>query len=96
MNEGWIEIQDEKLYYKQISPTSFYLGVSENPVFTSVPKNNYLIISGNLAPLTAIKCGGLMSTILEMIPEYRAGKTFANRAEKIDFSIVKIDAKKQK
>lgn len=96
LNEGWIEIQDEKLYYKQISPTSFYLGVSENPVFTSVPKNNYLIISGNLAPITAIKCGGLMSTILEMIPEYRAGKTFASRAEKIDFSIVKIDAKKAK
>src|SRR5574343_620049 len=65
MNEGWIEIQDEKLYYKQISPTSFYLGVSENPVFTSVPKNNYLIISGNLAPLTAIKCGGLMSKKLK-------------------------------
>lgn len=96
MNEGWIEIQDEKLYYKQLSTTSFYIGISENPVFTSVPKNNYLIVSGNLAPLTAIKCGGLMSTILEMIPEYRAGKTFANRAEKIDFSIVKLNAKKAK
>lgn len=96
LNEGWIEIQDEKLYYKQLSPTSFYIGVSDNPVFTSVPKNNYLIISGTLSPLTSIKCGGLMSTILEMIPEYRAGKTFANRAEKIDFSIVKLNAKKAK
>lgn len=96
LNEGWIEIQDEKLYYKQFSPTSFYIGVSDNPVFTSVPKNNYLIISGTLSPLTSIKCGGLMSTILEMIPEYRAGKTFANRAEKIDFSIVKLNSKKAK
>jgi hypothetical protein len=96
MNEGWIEIQDEKLYYKQLSPSSFYIGVSENPVFTSVQKNNYLIVSGTLSPLTSIKCGGLMSTILEMIPEYRAGKTFANRAEKIDFSIVKLNAQKAK
>jgi hypothetical protein len=31
-----------------------------------------------------------------MIPEYRAGKTFANRAERIDFSIVKLNAQKAK
>jgi len=96
LNKGWIEIQDEKLYYQQLSPSTFYLGVSENPVFSNPQKNSYLTISGKLASLTNVKSEGWANTILEMIPEYRAGKTFASRAEKIDFSIVKLGAKKAK
>lgn len=96
LNEGWIEIQNEKLYYKQISPTSFYIGISEKPVFSVVKPNSYLIVSGKLAPLADVKSEGWASTILEMIPEYRAGKTFAGRAEKIDFRIEKSSRKKAK
>jgi hypothetical protein len=96
LKEGWIEIQDEKLYYAQLSPTSFYIGVSKNPTFTNAPKNNYLLISGKLSMLTEVKSEGWANTILEMIPQYRAGKTFANRAEKIDFSIVRMNSQKAK
>jgi hypothetical protein len=96
LKEGWIEIQDEKLYYAQLSPNSFYIGVSKNPTFTNAPKNNYLLISGKLSMLTEVKSEGWANTILEMIPQYRAGKTFANRAEKIDFSIVRMNSQKAK
>jgi hypothetical protein len=96
LKEGWIEIQDEKLYYEQLSPTSFYIGVSKNPTFTNAPKNNYLLVSGKLSMLTEVKSEGWANTILEMIPQYRAGKTFANRAEKIDFSIIRMNSQKAK
>lgn len=94
--DGWIEIEQEKLYYRQLSPSTFYIGITKNPVFSNPQKNSYLVVSGKLSSLTNVKSEGWATTILEMIPEYRAGKTFANRAEKIDFTIIKLDAKKAK
>ena len=83
-----VHFQDEILYYKQLSPNSFYIGRTEHPKFKKGNENELLHVSGKLDPLLNIQGGGMMTAILEMIPAFKACKGISNHSEGIHFDIV--------
>lgn len=96
LTNEYIRFDEETLYFKQLSPTSFYIGRNANPKIISGSEKNYLMIKGDLNPITNIKGGGMMTAFLEMVPIFKASKQLSKSSEKIDFSIVKTSDTKAK
>jgi hypothetical protein len=93
LENGSIRFQDERLYFKQLSSTSFYIGITKNPVIQENAKMDLLTIQGELKPIMQIEGGGMMTAFLEMVPIYRASKNLANHTESIQLNISKTSAK---
>jgi hypothetical protein len=87
IDSGSIRFQDERLYFKQLSPTEIYLGVTEIPNWKEHHTKELLILSGNIKPLMKIEGGGLMTSFLEMIPEYRASKQLSEHIDCFEFKM---------
>ena len=87
LENGSIFIQDEQLFYKQLSPSSFYIGRTKDPVISTVKKNVIFEIDGKLDPLVNINGGGLMTAFLEMLPLFKASKELANSSEEINLKV---------
>ncbi len=92
LQDASISFQDEKLYFKQLTSNSIYIGINENPIFKAVDANETVKIQGDLKALTSIKGGGMMTAFLEMIPIYGASKNLAKHTESLDLILVKTDA----
>ena len=82
-----IRFQDERLYYHQVSSTEFYIGVTPNPIWKKHTGKELLIVNGNLKPLMKIEGGGLMTSFLEMIPEYRASKQLSDHIDRFELTM---------
>jgi hypothetical protein len=91
-NELWI--QDERLYFKQLSPKSFYIGIHQEPQYTASNASIIFKVKGNLQPLVNIKGGGLMTAFLEMLPVFKASRTLTESSKEIDIQITKLTDKK--
>jgi hypothetical protein len=89
-----IRIQEEELFVQQVSPNSFYIGVSPHPSIITMTGNEFIIINGNLKPFMNIEGGGLMTSFLEMIPEFSASKTLSNHIDELTIRFRKVSAKK--
>lgn len=94
MDHESISFQKEKLYFRQVSPNSFYIGNNKSPVFKDYTGSNVVSIDGSLKPLTHIEGGGMMTAFLEMMPIYRASNTLASHTEKINLQLSKSSSKK--
>ena len=79
----------EKLYFKQISANSFYIGRSENPAFEKGNTTYYFNLNGSLKPLISIEGGGMMLAFLEMLPIFRASKNLAEHTEFVQMKLSK-------
>jgi hypothetical protein len=88
-----MRFQSEKLYFKQVTATSFYIGRIENPTFEKGNTSYYLNMNGSLKPLISIEGGGMMLAFLEMLPIFRASK---NLAEHTEFVQIKLSKKGNK
>ncbi len=82
-----IRIQEERLYFKQITETSFYLGKSASPDFISHSGKTILTMKGDVQSILKIEGSRLVSSFLEMIPEYRASKQLTEHVDKFDLSL---------
>lgn len=91
-----ISFQNEKLYFKQLTPTSFYIGINKNPLFKVVKDNDFVLINGNLQALTTIEGGGMMTAILSMMPIYRASKNISMHTESLSVRLTKKNNKEVK
>lgn len=91
-NELWI--QDERLYFKQLSPKSFYIGIRQEPQYTASNPSIIFKVKGNLQPLVTIKGGGLMTAFLEMLPIFKASRSLTENSQEIDIQITKLTGKK--
>lgn len=89
-----INIQDEILYYKQLSPTSFYIGVSSEPSIVQAKGKEIMVLDGSIKPLTNVQGGGLMTAFLEMIPIFQASKTLAEHTDKLSVKLTKVNDSK--
>jgi hypothetical protein len=87
LSDNYLLLQKEKLYFKQITPTSFYLGINEYPDFESVHGDNLILVEGSLKPLTNIEGGGMMKSVLQMMPIYQASNKLAAHTDKIELSL---------
>ena len=92
--QGQIKIQDETLYYKQISPTSFYIGINPDPSFASGKTKEIMLLKGELGPIMNIHGGGMMMSFLTILPEFRAAKLLADHTQEISMRLVKINDRK--
>lgn len=92
LEENYVSFQEERLYFKQISPTSFYIGINADPHIKKNTEKALLSLGGELKPLTHIQGGGMMTAFLEMMPIYRASKNLADHTESIDIEILKEKA----
>lgn len=91
---GQIQIQNETLYFKQISPTSFYLGIEANPVFKNGKAKELMLLKGELERIMNIRGGGMMMSFLTIVPEFRAAKLLADHTQEISMRLVKINDRK--
>lgn len=89
LQKGSINFQEERLFFKQLTPKSFYVGITENPSFIRNNSNSYLRLEGSLEPITKIQGGGLMTAFLEMMPIFRASKKLCSRTEKLSIQLIK-------
>lgn len=87
MNESSINFQKETLYFSQISPTSFYIGITKNPQIETNKSHLLIKIEGDLKPLTHIEGGGLMTSFLEMLPIYKASKNLSAHAKSLNMNL---------
>jgi len=92
--KGQIHIQNEILYYKKISPTSFYVGINPSPTFASAKKKEMMLLNGGLSPIMNIHGGGMMMSFITIIPEFRAAKLLADHTKEINVRFVKINNRK--
>lgn len=93
LENGAVRFQDERLYFKQLTATSFYLGITKDPNIQNNNSKDLITIQGQLKPMTRIEGGGMMTAFLEMVPLYRASKNLANHTETIHLSISKSSSK---
>lgn len=85
-----IWFQKEQLYFKQLSPTTIYLGVHENPKLVTPEPDELISINGELEPLMNVEGGGLMTAFLEMIPAFKAGKRLSANSKEIHIRLTRI------
>lgn len=90
LEDKYVAFQDERLYFKQVSPTSFYIGINAEPVVKRNAVKALLSVQGELQPLTHIQGGGMMTAFLEMMPIYRASKNLSDHTERIEIEILKV------
>jgi hypothetical protein len=86
-DSSFISFQEERLYYTQLSPTEVYIGVTPAPKWKKHTGKELLVVSGNLKPLMKIEGGGLMTSFLEMIPEYRASKQLSEHIDRFELQM---------
>jgi hypothetical protein len=84
-----MRFQSEKLYFKQVTSNSFYIGRLENPTFEKGNTSYYLNMNGSLKPLISIEGGGMMLAFLEMLPLFRASKNLAEHTEFVQLKLSK-------
>jgi hypothetical protein len=94
LDSNIIRIQEEELFVQQVTPNSFYIGISPHPSIITMTGNEFIIINGNLKPFMNIEGGGLMTSFLEMIPEFSASKTLSNHIDELTIRFRKVSAKK--
>ena len=87
IDSNCIRFQDERLFFDQLTPTEFYIGVTPKPKWTKHSGKELLIVKGNLKPLMKIEGGGLMTSFLEMIPEYRASKQLSDHIDRFELTM---------
>jgi hypothetical protein len=86
-DSNYIRFQEERLYFKQLSETSFYIGRSVTPMFTTNSSNALLTIKGDIRSILKVEGNHLISSILEMIPEYRASNQLTEHVDKFDLTV---------
>ena len=96
IDNGSILFQDEKLYFKQISQNSFYIGITKDPILQNNSSNELFSTYGELKPLVRIEGGGLMTAFLEMMPIYRASKNLTDHTKSLELKIIKKTDKSAK
>lgn len=84
-----MRFQSEKLYFKQVTANSFYIGRMEKPTFEKGNTSYYLNMNGSLKPLISIEGGGMMLAFLEMLPIFRASKNLAEHTEFVQLKLSK-------
>jgi len=87
IDSNCIRFQNEKLFYAQLSPTEFYVGINSKPHWEQQTGKSLVLINGNLKPLMKIEGGGLMTSFLEMIPEYRASKSLSEHIDRFELTM---------
>jgi hypothetical protein len=86
-------IFDKKVvYFKQLSPTSFYIGRSLSPQLNRTKTTNILSINGQLKPLFNIEGGGILYSLMELIPLYKASKQFVEKNKAIRIELKQVSS----
>ncbi len=85
-NGQYFIIESEKLYLKQISENSIYLGSNPHPEFIS-SNNNIVEISGDLTRLTNLEASFLIGAAIQSRPEFQALKSFAESSKHVQIYI---------
>ena len=73
-----INIGGKKYYIEQVNAKTVSISVSKSPAIISNRNSEIFAIKGDLSSLFKINGGGMIVTILEMIPAYKASKDLLN------------------
>lgn len=90
LGEHRLIFDDKVIYFKQLSPTSFYMGRSAEPLLNKQKTTNILSINGQLKPLFKIEGGGILYSLMELIPLYKASKQFVEKNKAIRLELKQI------
>ena len=89
-----LNIAGQIYYINQIDKTTISIGISKSPVINNNTKNELFAVKGNLSPILKVEGGGLIMTLLEIVPAYKTSKELFKNVETFDISIKKINSKK--
>jgi hypothetical protein len=77
----------KKTYFKQLNPTSFYMGRHPYSDKLIIKENHLVSIEGNPSALTNVKGEGMMIKLLEMVSLYSSGKVLANEIDSFELKV---------
>lgn len=93
VSDKTIEVGNTTLYYAQISPTSFYLGVNPNPRFETRKSQDVVVLDGELKYLPLFSGNKMTIAFIKLIPLVQASTVLSMRSKEIHFSLQKTAAK---
>ena len=79
----------QEFHVQQITPTTFFIGISEKPKIIDSQVNTLLEFVGPVVPLTTFYGDGMMRKFLEIIPIYSASQKLTKRVKNVDVTVVK-------
>jgi hypothetical protein len=86
-HSNYLELYGEKLYFKQLTPKSFYIGTSDPRRLHVINSSSLLHLKGSLKALTTIEGDGIFAAFLEMLPIYRASQELSLQAKSLDLQV---------
>ena len=91
-----LNIGGKKYYIEQVNAKTVSISVSKSPAIISNRNSEIFAIKGDLSSLFKINGGGMIVTILEMIPAYKASKDLLNNLDHVNLVVKKTSMKNAK
>ncbi|MBW7867790.1 MAG: hypothetical protein H3C31_05635 [Brumimicrobium sp.] len=82
---GKLQMGNTYFYYKQLSNTEVYIGVTQAPQIKQEEVQRLFKIQGEPSVILNIEGKGLIARFINIIPQVKSSKTFLNQVEDLDF-----------
>jgi hypothetical protein len=89
-------ISGKKYFVNQLNAKTIAISGSENLAIVSNKKSELFGIKGNVSSLLKIEGGGMIVSLLEMVPAFKASKELFSNLEDVNITLNKTNAKKAK
>lgn len=92
-SDNQIKIAGQTYYIHQIDKSTVSIGITKTPSIGNNSKNELFSVKGNLSSVLKIEGGGLIMTLLEIVPAYKNSKELFKNVETFDIVIQKTTSK---
>jgi hypothetical protein len=89
-----LSIGGKKYFVNQLNSKTISISVSDSPTIVSNKKNELFAIKGNISSLLKVEGGGMIVSLLEMVPAFKASKELFSNLEDVNIKVRKINSKK--
>ncbi len=87
-------IGGKKYFVTQLNSKTISISVSDSPAIVSNKKNELFAIKGNISSLLKVEGGGMIVSLLEMVPAFKASKELFANLEDVNITVRKTNSKK--
>ncbi len=88
-----LTIGEKKYFVNQLNSKTISISVSDSPAIVSNKKNELFAIKGNISSLLKIEGGGMIVSLLEMVPTFKASKELFSNLEDVNITVRKTNSK---
>jgi hypothetical protein len=89
-----LSIGGKKYFVNQLNSKTISISVSDSPTIVSNKKNELFAIKGNISSLLKVEGGGMIVSLLEMVPAFKVSKELFSNLEDVNITVRKTNSKK--